>query len=137
MITPKQATETLGVSSSTLRRWASEFEPFLDPRKGVKRLYSVSDLATFGRIKDLYQGGLNTDQVKQALPVAERAQDRPGDQALITLSDFARSLEMTQALAASLQSQIDAQGLIIQDLRNEIETLKAPWFKRVFSAKRS
>lgn len=130
MITPKQAADTLQVSTSTLRRWASDFEPFLDPRRGKKRLYSVGDLAVFQRIKELYANGLTTDQVKHALPVVEKPS--PGDHALITITDFARALESTQANYAQLQERLDQQALLIDELRAEITAFKQPWFKRLF-----
>jgi len=68
MITPNQAAVTLKVSTSTLRRWSSDFEPFLSPRKGVKRLYTIEDIATLKRIQGLYKQGMNTAQVQAALP---------------------------------------------------------------------
>ncbi len=136
MITPQQAAESLQVSTSTLRRWASDFEPFLSRRKGVKRSYLVSDLATFGRIKELYKQGLTTRGVIEALPVAQ-AQAAPGSQgsqALITLSDFAQGLEFLQVNNAKLQREIDEQAAKIQALQLQVEKLAMPWYKRLFGA---
>lgn len=135
MITPMQAAESLRVSTSTLRRWANDFEPFLSRRKGVKRSYLVSDLATFGRIKELYKQGLTTAEVIDALPVMEtQGQDSSESQALVALSDFAQGLEFIQAANAKLQRQIDEQTAKLQALQLQVEKLSEPWYKRLFGA---
>lgn len=133
MITPNQAAETLTISGSTLRRWASIFEDFLDPRKGKKRLYSVSDIATFSKIRDLYAKGLTSDQVKAALPVIDRKkQGEKQSSALINISDFARALELTRVDFVNLQSQLTEQAALIQALQAEVEELRKPWYRRLF-----
>jgi len=133
MITPSQAAETLTVSGSTLRRWAGTFEDFLDPRKGKKRLYSVSDIAAFSRIKDLYAEGLTTDQVKEALPVVDRKkQDEKQSSALINIADFARELESARVHFVNLQSQLTEQAELIKALQAEVEELRKPWYRRLF-----
>ena len=126
MITPKQAADTLQVSTSTVRRWSSDFEPFLSPRQGVKRQYSVDDIAILKRIKDLYGKGMNTPQVKDALQIVDRS---AADNALITIPDFAAALAQAQADQAHLVSKVndlDAQVQALQDY------LGLPWYKRIF-----
>lgn len=135
MIQPKQAAETLEVSTSTLRRWASEFTPFLSPRKGTKRLYTTGDLAIFGRIKELYQQGLTTDSVREALPVIQ-AQPSPGDKALITLSDFSQALEILYSDHARVQAQLKEQAELIKAMKEKIDHLEKPWFKRLLKQKK-
>lgn len=133
MITPKQAAETLEVSTSTLRRWASEFEPFLSLRRGVKRTYTVDDIAIFSRIKELYRQGLGTQRVKEALPVIEQSREQQDKTAaLITVPGFARALEAVQASNARLQDELNTQAAMIEELKREIEELKKPWYKRLF-----
>lgn len=134
MITPKQTAESLQVSTSTLRRWASEFEPFLSPRKGTKRLYNVADLAIFGRIKELYKQGLTTGAVREALPLIQ-PEAGPGDHALITLNDFAQHLEYIQAFNAKLKAQVDEQGATIKAMQEKIDLLSVPWYKRILGQK--
>jgi DNA-binding transcriptional MerR regulator len=134
MITPMQAAETLGVSTSTLRRWAGEFAPFLAPRKGTKRLYSVADMAVFGRVKELYKQGLTTARVQEALPVMQE-QPSTGSHALITISDFAQSLEYVQSFNAKLKAQVDEQAELIKAMQEQIDLLSRPFWKRILSPK--
>ena len=126
MITPKQASDTLQVSTSTVRRWSSDFEPFLSPRQGVKRLYSVDDIAVLKRIKDLYGKGMNTAQVNAALPVVGRAAT---DNALITIPDFAAALSQAQADQARLISAVNTLSNQVQALQ---EYFSLPFYKRIF-----
>lgn len=129
MITPKQAAETLMVNASTVRRWANEFEPFLSPRKGTKRQYTVDDLAMFRRIKDYYSQGMNTSQVKEALGVVDRIS--PNDKALINISDFALAFEQLNLDNIQLQKQINEQGAAIEALKAELSELKRPWYQKL------
>lgn len=126
MITPKQASDTLQVSTSTVRRWSSDFEPFLSPRQGVKRLYSVDDIAVLKRIRDLYGKGMNTAQVNAALPVVGRAAT---DNALITIPDFAAALSQAQANQARLVSKVNELAAQVQALQ---DYFGLPLHKRIF-----
>jgi len=126
MITPKQAADTLQVSTSTVRRWSSDFEPFLAPRQGFKRLYSVDDLAVLKKIRDLYGKGLNTLQVKDALQVVDRS---AADTALITIPDFAAALSQAQADQARLVSAVNELAAQVQALQ---DYFSLPFHKRIF-----
>ena len=130
MITPKQAAETLMVNASTVRRWASEFEPFLSPRKGTKRQYTIDDLATLRRIKDHYSEGMNTSQVREALAVVKKKAS-PNDKALINISDFALAFEQLRLDNLELQKQINEQGAAIEALKAELSELKRPWYQKL------
>ena len=136
MIMPKQAAETLMVSGSTVRRWASEFEPFLSPRKGTKRQYTIDDLATLRKIKDYYSQGMSTSQVSEALGVVDRVS--PNDKALINISDFALAFEQLRLDKLELQKQIEQQGkqineqgAAIEALTAELSELKRPWYQKL------
>ena len=138
MITPKQAAETLMVSGSTVRRWASEFEPFLSPRKGTKRQYTIDDLAMLRRIKDHFSEGMSTSQVKEALGVVKKKVS-PNDKALINISDFALAFEQLRLDKLELQKQIEQQGkqineqgAAIEALTAELSELKRPWYQKLF-----
>ena len=129
MITPKQAAETLMVNASTVRRWANEFEPFLSPRKGTKRQYTIDDLATLRKIKDYYSQGMSTSQVSEALGVVDRVS--PNDKALINISDFALAFEQLNLDNIQLQKQINEQGAAIEALKAELSELKRPWYQKL------
>ncbi len=125
MLTPKQTAETLRVSTSTLRRWSIEFSAFLTTRKGVRRLYSVDDLAMLKQVKDWFNEGLNTDQIRDALPHLDRAKT---DTALVNLKDFASALSLAMAENAKLTAKVD-------NMDKRLEALEAwimsPWYKRI------
>lgn len=125
MITPKQASDTLQVSTSTLRRWSSDFSPFLSLRKGVKRLYTTDDLATFSSIKDLYKQGMNTLQVTEALPLVQGTNN---DKALINLTDFANALALSRADNAKLNNAVNELNDRLTALENY---LSLPFYKRL------
>jgi DNA-binding transcriptional MerR regulator len=126
MITPNQAAITLKVSTSTLRRWSSDFEPFLSPRKGVKRLYTIEDIATLKRIQGLYKQGMNTAQVQAALPLVEGS---PVDKALITLPEFAAALSQARAEQAKLVEDVNTLTRQVNALQ---DYFALPWYKRIF-----
>ena len=128
MITPNQAAAALKVSTSTLRRWSSDFEAFLSPRKGVKRLYSVEDIGMFKRIRDLYKQGMNTSQVQAALPLVETS---PADKSLVTLPEFAAALSQARASQAQLVETVNKLTLQVNALQNYFEL---PWYKRIFKS---
>lgn len=123
MLTPKQTAATLQVSTSTLRRWSSEFEPFLGQRTGIKRLYSTDDLAVLARIKELYKQGMNTAQVAEALPVVKNT-----NSALINITDFANALALSRADNAKLAQSVD-------DLNSRLTALESylslPWYRKL------
>ena len=123
MFTPKQTADSLQVSTSTLRRWSSDFEPFLSLRKGIKRLYSTDDLAVLSRVKELYEQGMNTAQIAEALPVVKSA-----NTALINIADFANALSLARADNAKLTQVVD-------DLNNRLTALEdyltLPWWKKL------
>ena len=134
MITPSQAAEVLSVSNSTLRRWAGLFEDSLDPRRGKQRRYSVADVSTFSRIKELFGQGLTADQVKEALPVIDRKKQGKDNGSALIVTDFARMLEATRFDFVNLQSQLTEQAALIQALQAEVELLRKPWYRRMFGA---
>ncbi len=127
MLTPKQTASTLQVSTSTLRRWSSDFEPFLSLRKGIKRLYSADDLAVLSRIKDLFNQGMNTAQVAEALPVVKDT-----NSALINIADFANALAIARADNAKLLQSVNQ----LNERLTALETyLSLPWYKRISKGK--
>jgi len=125
MLTPKQASDTLQVSTSTLRRWSSDFSPFLGLRKGVRRLYTTDDIATLSRIKDLYKQGMNTLQVTEALPLVQGTNN---DKALINITDFANALSLARADNAKLNNAVNELNDRLTALENY---LSLPFYKRL------
>jgi len=62
-----QVSESLGVSSTMIRRW--EALGFIEPMRLPSgfRLYSTKDLERLRRIRDLVRSGLNPEGVRRAL----------------------------------------------------------------------
>lgn len=129
MITPKQASETLDIATSTLRRWASEFEPFLSLRTGVKRTYTTEDITTLKRIKDLFAQGLTTKQVREALPLVDA---RAIDSALITLPEVLQVLDALRLDRLNMLERLEAQEQAINELREQLAEQGKPWYQKLF-----
>ena len=124
MFTPAQVAQTLNTPPSTLRRWAKHFAAFLSPQNGKKRTYTVADIDTLKRIKDLSAQGLSYAQIAQTLTVVSQP---PADTALITLADFAQALESAGAQLAAMQAQLNQQA---QELDAIKAWLRLPFYKR-------
>lgn len=126
MLTPGQIANTLDVSSATVRRWSARFAHHLSPHTpGKKRSYTVDDLATLTRIRDMSASGTPLDQINQALIVS----DEPATNALITVADFAQSLQIASDRLASLQNKLDQTNDRLDALT---AWLALPFFKRLF-----
>lgn len=127
MLTPFQVSEALQVPGSTVRRWALRFEKHLSQRTGKKRNYTMSDLDTFRRIRDLSASGFGLDRIDSMLEVVERPQDP--STALVSLADIAQALEAVNSKNAFLEQHLDQQTKRLDALTAWI-TL--PWWKRLF-----
>lgn len=74
---PGDVARGLNISTSTLRRWAKEFHPYLSPmaskvdatddRAGIHRRYTRGDVDLLTRVKALLDQGLTYDQVLRRL----------------------------------------------------------------------
>lgn len=126
MITPSQVSESLNVPASTIRRWAARFEKHLSLRKGKKRSYTISDLDTFRKIRDLSNNGHGLKKIAEMLDVVEIPEDQ--STALMNLADFVQALEMVNANMLQLQDKLIDQDQRIKDLEEWIST---PFYKRI------
>ncbi len=127
MITPGQIAQNLGVSTASVRRWSARYARHLSPNTpGKKRSYTVDDLAVLTRVRDLSATGTPLAQIDQALAVTVISAQ---SSALITLSDFAQSLQSARDQIAHLQLQLDQQNSRLDALT---VWLQLPWWKRLF-----
>jgi DNA-binding transcriptional MerR regulator len=125
MLTPSQIATTLQVSPATVRRWSVRFARHLTPHlQGKKRTYTTDDLATLAKVRDLSALGTPLDQIDQSLSVTDPA----GSSALITIADFARSLQFARDTIAHLQGQLDEQTARLDALT---AWLALPLLKRI------
>jgi len=126
MLTPGQIANTLDVSPATVRRWSARFARHLSPHTpGKKRSYTVDDLATLTRVRDMSANGTPLDQIDQALMVS----DEPATNALITVADFALSLQIASDRLVSMQNKLDQTNDRLDALT---AWLALPLFKRLF-----
>ena len=62
LITPAQTADMLGVSTATLRRYATQFKKHLSKyAKAKRRQYTQSDLATLVKARDYVRARVGTD----------------------------------------------------------------------------
>jgi len=128
MLTPGQIAQNLDVSTATVRRWSARFAPYLSPHTpGKKRSYTVDDLAVLTRVRDLSATGTPLAQIDQALAVTDQSAE---SSALITLADFAQSLQFARDQVAHLQTQLDQQTARLDALT---AWLALPFYKRWFA----
>jgi len=128
MLTPGQIAQNLDVSTATLRRWSARYARHLSPHApGKKRTYTVDDLAVLTRVRDLSATGMPLAQIDQALAVTDMT---PQSSALITLADFAQSLQFARDQVSHLQTQLDQQTKRLDALT---AWLALPFYKRWFA----
>ena len=126
MLTPGQIAKSLDVSPATVRRWSARYARHLSPHTpGKKRSYTVDDLATLTRVRDMSATGTPLDQINQALMVS----DQPATNALITVADFAQALQIGSDRLARLQNNLDKTNDRLDALT---AWLALPLFKRLF-----
>ena len=79
LITPAQTADMLGVSTATLRRYATQFKKHLSKyAKAKRRQYTQSDLATLVKARDYVRGGNNAERTNILLGTIT-----PGDEPLL------------------------------------------------------
>ena len=134
MLTPGQVANSLNVSPATVRRWSARYARHLSPQNPKhKRSYTADDLAVLSRVRDLSATGTPLDQIDQALTVTAQSADK--STALISLADFAQSLQFARDQVASLQARQDEQTAQIDKQTARLDALTAwialPFYKRI------
>ena len=129
MLTPGQVANSLNVSPATVRRWSARFARHLSPQTpNHKRAYTPDDLAVLASVRDLSATGTPLDQIDQALNVTALSADK--STALISLADFAQSLQFARDQVASMQTRLDQQTARLDALT---AWLALPFYKRWFA----
>ena len=128
MLTPGQIAKSLDVSTATVRRWSIRYARHLSPHTpGKTRAYTVDDLAILTRVRDLSQTGTPLAKIDQDLAVIDLSAEST---ALITVNDFALSLQTARDQIAHLQSQLDNQTVRLDAVTAWIAL---PFWKRFFT----
>lgn len=135
MITPSQATQALSIPSSTLRRYASQFKEFLSAEaNSPRRSYTLSDMETLRRIREMSSNNLSLNQIRELLPLTDQEDEST---ALLALPDFTQALELARAKVAHLEQALETQEEKIQEQEERLKRiedhLNSPLFKRILS----
>lgn len=125
MYTPKEVQEIIGVSASTVRRWANEFSEYLSenaqpqPEESsyYRRQYSHDDLLVLYTIRQKTRQGATTEEVAILLASGERAERLPPDFPLP--SEPPEPIEMVPRSAA--ETRIITLREKIFDLEEQLE----------------
>lgn len=126
MITPGQASETLNIPPSTLRRIAKEFQEYLSPQTGRKRSYTLEDLDTFRKIREMLDAGMNYDDIKPRLQIIDTNEDQPKDLAIIP--ELITQLKLASETVQTMRSEMDQQDQRIKALEDWIVL---PWYQKI------
>jgi len=148
-----EVADILKVSLQTVRNWLNLGEEFFTEaatRQHGKR-FTAADLDQLKRIQNLLSEGFKLDQIKTMLPAAPQIVDviedpppRATDQqptsqvnALETIDIFEQVQQLLKQQQENHQVTINAKDetiAVLQDenerLRDEVERLKRPWWKR-------
>jgi DNA-binding transcriptional MerR regulator len=119
---PQAVAKELGISPATLRRWSDEFADYLSRRvdtdKGKShRRYTNLDMAALITIKELMNGGMTYEQVRQQLAsrttTAAANPYRPQPGVVISAEDAAESSEQPSYLPdlAGSTALVNANGV--------------------------
>lgn len=129
--TPSQVAQTLEIPASTLRRWSTRFVEFMSfsHSPGQKRSYTMEDLATLKRVRDLSKEGLPLDKIHEALILGAVGAEGANASvtALINLSDVAQAFEDFRAQFVALEHKNKELQARVEALENYIQT---PWWRR-------
>ena len=137
---PKQVADSLGVSSSTVRRYAATFGDMLseyaNPESGKRRSFTTADIDILRVIQGYLAAGLSEEETRRQLSIHEPAtialRESPE-------STHGSSLEETLSVVVDQKQLLDAQARLIAEqgerigrlearlerLSQEIETLRA------------
>lgn len=149
VLTPKQATERLGVSDATLRRYARTYERVFDkvepgehgrlyPAQVLERLSSAKAMQERGQAVSLEQALLMLREGVEAptpAPIEAEALDLPKD-SREALAAILRD-EIREAVRAELAGEVEElrklNGYLLEELRRRTKALekpkRRPWWK--------
>ena len=127
MFTPGTTSELLSIPSSTLRRYAVLYAPFLSSGANKRRrIYTQPDLDTLARIKELLTEGT---LIKDVSPILESEQGKTIDQdqnesTALTLPGLIVQIQ-------DMQAAFDSQAAQIDQLQKRLDWIEQPFYKRI------
>lgn len=123
---PKQVADHLGVSSSTVRRYAATFGDMLseyaNPETGKRRSFTSADVEVMRVIQGYLAAGLSEQETRHQLATHE-----PPTAALRESAEqaYGSSLEQTLSVLADQKQMLDAQARLIAEQGERIGRLEA------------
>lgn len=123
---PKQAAENLGISGSTVRRYAATFGDMLseyaNPETGKRRSFTSADVEVMRVIQSYLAAGLSEQETRYQMTIHETA--------TIALREspkhaYGSSLEQTLSVLADQKQALDAQARLIAEQGERIGRLEA------------
>lgn len=125
-LTPSQAAAALGLSTSTLRRWSTDYARHLSPTAGSaghKRSYTADDLATLTRAQALLKT-YSPIEVDQLLGLATD-EETPAAVALVTVPTLALEVSNLRAALVQLAGEMAALNARHETDRAELDRLRS------------
>ena len=134
MFTPGQVSIMLQIPGSSLRRYAALFADRLSlTARRRKRLYTDQEILTLQKVRDLAGQGLTVTQIAERLDVV--VDQEPPANALALLPSILQEFEEIRSRLAQMetdqQSQLDALRVQVDQLAQELERQRRPWWKRL------
>lgn len=123
---PKQVAENLGVSGSTVRRYAATFGDMLseyaNPETGKRRSFTSADIEVLRVIQSYLAAGLSERETRHQMTIHETAN--------VALREspehaYSSSLEQTLGVLADQKQMLDAQARVIAEQGERIGRLEA------------
>ncbi|SEO35568.1 MerR family transcriptional regulator [Paenibacillus sp. OV219] len=103
LVKSKDAAESLNVSQTTVKRWASHFPHYFQKDRFGHYIFTQQDLAMLGIIKAALENGETMDQIVLPEPEPEQAQaqaaQQPMNQAMLEVAASVAAPEETDLLA--------------------------------------
>lgn len=124
-LTPSQVAAMIGVSTSTVRLWSTQFADFLSdaarPGAGRRRSYTPDDVGVLQRAYTALHEGKTVSDVVQLLA----ASPVQSGTALITTGAILGELNAARAALADTNARVDALTTELEALRAEVVALKS------------
>jgi DNA-binding transcriptional MerR regulator len=133
--TPQIVSEMLDLPPSTLRRYASDYAPFLSETAqtgGKRRRYTDQDINILRRVRQLVRERKTPEEIRGALGVVD---DAPASSALALLPDVLGEFERLRSVIAQMQADYDNTRQELSDTKDRLQQLEdylhTPWYKRI------
>lgn len=146
-----QLARELDVAESTARRWAKAFARYLPSKgRGAARRYAPEAKAVLARVKELFDAGLTTQQVEEALrasfsatldvvPTADAPPPAPAvpNPVLEILRKQAEELEALRAEVAAMRetqerllTRQEERDRALMEVMRALQEQRRPWWQR-------